>query len=158
MGLTCYPHDTFFPFKMKCNENLANARPTLKAPGVMKEMLLWSRERDLSEGRVPKARSDRNFSRFFSRLMAEASQGNSLGNSAMLVRSHSTLQLFSCVQEQDGGQARTQAQRANTAWGSRHSTDTGGGAAHGRGRDGGRVKAERSITWQTCTSGRNDNL
>lgn len=97
---------------MKC---LRRVQPTLKAPGVMKEMLLWSRERDLSEGKVPKARSDKNLSRFFSRLMAEASQGNSLGNSAMPVRSHNTLQLFSCVQEHDTGQARTQAQRVNTA-------------------------------------------
>lgn len=91
------------------------AQQTLKAPGVMKEMLLWSRERDLREGRVPKARSDRNLSRFFSRLIAEASQGNSLGSSARPERSHSTLQLFSCVQEQDAGQARTQAQRASAA-------------------------------------------
>lgn len=88
---------------------------TLKAPGVMNEMLLWSRERDLREGKVPKALSDRNFSLFFSRLIADASQGNSLGSSARLERSHSTLQLFSCVQEQDAGQARTQAQRVSTA-------------------------------------------
>lgn len=87
---------------------------TLKAPGVIKEMLLWSKESDLSDGRVPKARSDKNLSLFFSRLMAEASQGNSLGRSARLARSHRTLQLLSCVQEQDGGQALTQAQRAMT--------------------------------------------
>lgn len=93
----------------------------------MKEMLLWSRERDLREGRVPKALSDRNLRLFLSRLMAEASQGNSLGSSAMPVRSQSTLQLFSWVQVQDGGQARTHAQRASTAWGSRHSTETGSG-------------------------------
>lgn len=81
----------------------------------MKEMLLWSRDRDLSEGRVPKARSDKNFSRFLSRLMAEASQGNSLGSSARPERSHRTLQLFSWVQEQEAGQARAQAQRVGAA-------------------------------------------
>lgn len=98
---------------------------TLKAPGVIKEMLLWSKESDLSDGKVPKALSDRNLSLFFSRLMAEASQGNSLGRSARLARSHSTLQLLSGVQEQDGGQALAQAQRAMTPWGSSHSTNTG---------------------------------
>lgn len=87
-------------------------RQTLKAPGVIKEMLLWPKASDLSDGKVPKARSDRNLSRFFSRLMAEASQGNSLGRSARPARSHSTLQLLSGVQEQDGGQALAQAQRA----------------------------------------------
>lgn len=97
---------------------------TLKAPGVMKEMLLWSRVSNLSEGRVPKALSDRNLSLFFSRLIEEASQGNSLGSSAMLERSQSTLQLFSWVQVQDAGQARTHAHRANAAWGSRVSTHT----------------------------------
>lgn len=89
-------------------------QPTLKAPGVIKEMLLWPKESDLSDGKVPKALSDRNLSLFFSRLMAEASQGNSLGRSARLARSHSTLQLLSGVQEQEGGQALTQAQRART--------------------------------------------
>lgn len=101
-----------------------NIQQTLKAPGVMKEMLLWSRERDLREGRVPKALSDKNLSLFLSRLMAEASHGNSLGSSARPERSQSTLQLFSCVQVQDGGQARTQAHRASTSWGSRQSTET----------------------------------
>ncbi len=90
-------------------------KQTLKAPGVIKEMLLWSRERDLREGRVPKALSDRNLSLFLSRLMDEASQGNSFGSSVRLDRSHNTLQLFSCVQEQDAGQARTHAHRARTA-------------------------------------------
>lgn len=93
---------------------LEEKQQTLKAPGVIKEMLLWSKERDLSDGSVPKALSDRNLSLFFSRLMAEASHGNSLGRSARPARSHSTLQLLSCVQEQGGGQALTQAQRAMT--------------------------------------------
>lgn len=77
-------------------------------------MLLWPKASDLRDGKVPKALSDRNLSLFFSRLMAEASQGNSLGRSARLARSHSTLQLLSGVQEQDGGQALAQAQRAVT--------------------------------------------
>lgn len=109
---------------------VTKAQQTLKAPGVMKEMLLWSRDRDLRDGRVPKALSDRNLSLFFSRLMAEASQGNSFGSSAKPARSHSTLQLLSCVQEQDAGQARTHAQRASTVWGSRHSTETGSRTEH----------------------------
>lgn len=89
-------------------------RQTLKAPGVIKEMLLWPNESDLSDGKVPKALSDKNLSLFFSRFMAEASQGNSLGRSVRLARSHSTLQLLSAVHEQDGGQALTQAQRVMT--------------------------------------------
>lgn len=101
------------------------AQQTLKAPGVIKETLLWPNDSDLSDGKVPKALSDRNLSLFLSRLMAEASQGNSLGRSDRPARSHSTLQLLSCVQEQEGGQALTQAQRAMTPWGSSHSSDTG---------------------------------
>lgn len=97
---------------------------TLKAPGVMKDMLLWSRDSILREGRVPNALSDRNLRLFLSRLMEEASHGNSLGRSDRADRSHSTLQLFSWVQVHKDGHARTQAHSANTAWGSRHSIDT----------------------------------
>ena len=96
----------------------------MKAPGVMKEMLLWSRERLRSEGRVPNARSDRNLRRFLSTLMDEASQGNSLGSSARAERSHSTLQLLSWVQVQEEGQARTHAHRASAAWGSSSSRNS----------------------------------
>ena len=93
----------------------------------MKEMLLWSRERLRREGRVPNARSDRNLRRFLSTLMDEASQGNSLGSSASAERSHSTLQLLSWVQVQEGGHARTHAHSASAACGSsRHSTETKG--------------------------------
>ena len=85
----------------------------------MKEMLLCSTERLFRAGRVPKARSERNFKLFLSRLMAAASQGNSGGISARRERSQRTEQLLSGVQEQEGGQERTQAQRARRGWGRR---------------------------------------
>lgn len=93
---------------------------------MMKEMLLWSRDRDLRDGRVPKALSDRNLRLFLSRLMEDASQGNSRGRSGRPERSHNTLQLFSSVHVQEAGQERAHAHRDSAAWGNRHRTETRG--------------------------------
>lgn len=81
----------------------------LKAPGVIKDMLLWLIERDLRDGRVPNALSARNLMLFLSKLIEYASQGNSLGICARPALSQRMAQLFSLVQIQLAGQERTQA-------------------------------------------------
>lgn len=96
----------------------------LNAPGVMKEMLLWSSDKDRRAGRVPNALSDKNLIVFLSKLIAEASHGNSLRTCDNPDRSQRTAQFRSRVQVHEGGHNRTQAQEADTCKGASKSTET----------------------------------